>query len=139
MGTKLYYLAGKHGIHPTYIQEMLSIKMKDEEIIDAINQLKEEGGNKYNVNLVKSEFQKPIKLKSGKWSPEKKLKNKDVLLISSGPKFLEFKKEIEKYIEKKKPIVIALNTSVKLNKNLINYYVACNPLKLLSEFDMYKS
>ena len=133
-----YYLAGKYGIHPTYIQEMLSIKMKDEEIIDAINQLKEEGGNKYNVNLVKSEFQKPIKLKSGKWSPEKKLKNKDVLLISSGPKFLEFKKEIEKYIEKKKPIVIALNTSVKLNKNLINYYVACNPLKLLSESDMYK-
>ena len=58
-----YYLAGKYGIHPTYIQEMISIKMDDLEILEAINQLKKEGGNRFDVNLVKSEFQKPIKLK----------------------------------------------------------------------------
>jgi len=134
-----YYLAGKYSIHPTYIQEMLSIKMDDIEILEAINQLKDSGGKKYDVNLVKSEFQKPIKLKKGKWSPKNKISNKDVILISSGPKFAEYKKEIEKYIIKNKPFVIALNTSVKINKKLIDLYVACNPLKLLADADLYKA
>ena len=40
---------------------------------------------------------------------------------------------------KRKPFVIALNTSVKINKNLIDMYVACNPLKLLADSDLYKS
>ena len=35
-----YYLAGKYGIHPTYIQEMLTIQMDEIEMLDAINQLK---------------------------------------------------------------------------------------------------
>ena len=113
--------------------------MDDLEIFEAINQLKEGGGNKFDVNLVKSEFQKPIKLKNGKWSPRRKINNKNVLLISSGPKFLEFKKEIEKYIIKNKPYVIALNTSVKVNRKLIDLYVACNPLKLLAEAKSFKS
>ena len=65
-----YYLAGKHGIHPTYIQEMLTIKMDNIEILEAIKQLSNGDGKKYDVNLVKSEFQKPIKLSMGKWSPK---------------------------------------------------------------------
>jgi len=134
-----YYLAGKYGIHPTYIQEMISIKMDDLEILEAINQLKDGGGNKFDVNLVKSEFQKPIKLKDGKWNPKSKINSKNVLLISSGPKFLEFKKEVEKYIIKNKPYVIALNTSVKVNRKLIDLYVACNPLRLIAEAKSFKS
>jgi len=134
-----YYLAGKYGIHPTYIQEMLAIKLDEIEILEAINQLKDGGGKKYDVNLVKSEFQKPIKLNKGKWAPISKLKNREVLLVSSGPKLIEYKKEIEKYILKRKPFVIALNTSVKINKNLIDMFVACNPLKLLADADLYKS
>ena len=35
-----YYLAGLNGIHPTYIQEMLSTKFEDAEILAAIHQLK---------------------------------------------------------------------------------------------------
>ena len=96
-----YYLAGKYGIHPTYIQEMLSIKLDEFEILEAINQLKGEKGTKYDVNLVRSEFQKPIKLLKGTWQPEKKLKGREVLLISSGPKLNEYIKEIESYIKKR--------------------------------------
>ena len=134
-----YYLAGKYGIHPTYIQEMLNIKMDDVEILEAIKQLKNGDGKRYDVNLIRSEFQKPIKLKKGNWSPKKRLNKKEVFLISSGPKLNEYKKEVEKYIIKNKPFVIALNTSVKINKRLINLYVACNPLKLMTEVEQYKN
>ena len=61
-----YYLAGKYGIHPTYIQEMLTTQFDESEIIVAINQLKRSGGKRYNVDLVRSEFQKPMILKKVK-------------------------------------------------------------------------
>ena len=134
-----YYLAGKYGIHPTYIQEMIAQKLDEIKILESINQLKEKSGNKYDVNLVRSEFQKPIKLTRGKWSPKKKFKNKEVMFISSGPNLLEYKEAIEKYITDKNPIVVALKPSVKINKKLIDYYVACNPLRLMSEASLYKS
>ncbi len=134
-----YYLAGKYGIHPTYIQEMISIKLDEIQILEAINQLKNGEGKKYDVNLVRSEFQKPISIKKGKWFPSRKMKGREVLLISSGPKLSEYQKEIEKFIIKNKPFVIAMNTSVKINKKLINMYVACNPLRLLADADPYKN
>ena len=134
-----YYLAGKYGIHPTYIQEMLNIKMDDVEILEAIKQLKNGDGKRYDVNLIRSEFQKPIKLKKETGHLKKDLIKKEVFLISSGPKLNEYKKEVEKYIIKNKPFVIALNTSVKINKRLINLYVACNPLKLMTEAEQYKN
>ena len=117
---------------------MLTIKMDEDEILEAIKQLRQKDGNKYDVNLVKSEFQKPIKLNKGNWFPKIKLANKEILLISSGPKLIEYKKEVEKFINKKKPFVIALNTQIKINKKLIDLHVACNPLKLMAEVNQYK-
>jgi len=134
-----YYLAGKHSIHPTYIQEMLSTHFNPDEIMAAINQLKISGGRKYNVDLVRSEFQKPIKFIKGKWSPEEKIKNRQVLLIASGPKANDYKEEIENYIKLKKPYVMALNTTVNIDKKLIDVFVACNPLKLIADTNLYKS
>ena len=113
--------------------------MDEDEILEAIKQLKNKDGNKYDVNLVKSEFQKPIKLIKGNWQPKNKLRNREVLLLSSGPKLNEYKKEIEKFITKNRPFVIALNTQVKINKKFIDLHVACNPLKVLAEANKYKN
>ena len=134
-----YYLAGKYGIHPTYVQEMLLGDFDENEMLTAIDQLKNSGGTKYNVDLIRSEFQKSTNLIKGKWSPITKIKNKVVLLIASGPKATEYKYEIEKYIKKRKPFVIATNTNVCINKNLINVFVASNPLKLIADSNLYKS
>ena len=134
-----YYLAGKYGIHPTYIQESLSNNFDENEMLTAINQLKNSGGKKYNVDLVRSEFQQPTKLIKGTWAPIKQIKNKDVLLIASGPKAIEYRHEIEGYIKKKKPFVIATNTNICINKKLVNIFVASNPLKLIADSNSYKS
>ena len=55
---------------------MISQKLEDFEILEAIDQLKEGKGTKFDINLVRSEFQKPIELKKGKWSPKVNLKIK---------------------------------------------------------------
>jgi len=134
-----YYLAGKHGIHPTYIQEMLTGHFNESEILAAINQLKHSGGKKYNVDLVRSEFQKPMKLIKGKWSPSSMIKKREVLLLASGQNAQDYKQEIENYIKTKKPFVMALNAKVNIDKNLIDVYAACNPLKLIADSNLYKS
>ena len=134
-----YYLAGKYGIHPTYVQEMLASHFNENEILSAINQLKNSGGEKYNVDLVRSEFQTSTELKKGNWSPVTKIKNREVLLVASGRKANDYKHELEKYIKTKKPFVIALNTKVCINKKLIDIFVASNPLKLITDCDIYKT
>ena len=60
------------------------------------------------------------------------------MLVSSGPNLKQYKLEIENYITKFKPFVIALNSSSTINKNLIDLYVACNPLTLLSDLKRLK-
>ena len=134
-----YYLAGKYGIHPTYIQEMIATQYNESEMVVAIDQLRKSGGKRYNVDLVRSEFQKPIKLKNGKWAPLKSMRNREVLLIASGPKAKDYKNELEKYIKLKKPFVIGLNTDVCINNKFINIFAACNPLKIMADADLYKS
>ena len=134
-----YYLAGKYGIHPTYIQRMLIGHFDENEILAAINQLKEGEGRRYNVELVRSDFQKPIDLKEGKWSPSKTIKGRKVLILASGPKANDYKMELEKYIKLQKPFVIALNTTVNINKKLIDVFAACHPLRLIADADLYKS
>ena len=74
-----------------------------------------------------------MKLKNGKWSPATKIKNREVLLIASGPKARDYKYEIENYIKLKKPFVIAVNTETFINKKLIDIFAACNPLKLIAD------
>jgi 4-hydroxy 2-oxovalerate aldolase len=134
-----YYLAGKYSIHPTYIQEMLSQKIDNSKILKIINQLKDGLGKKYDVNLIRSEFQKPIKIIKGNWKPKINIKNKEILLIANGNNLPNYKKSIEKYIKEKKPIVIALKPKIKINKKLINYYIACNPLRIMGESSSYSS
>ena len=114
-------------------------KLNDEEIFNVINQLKNKNGNKYDINLIRSEFQKPIKITKGKWNSSSFLKNREILLVASGEELKRNKKTVEKYIEEKKPIVIALKTIVPIKKKLINYYIACNPLRIMNEIKNYSN
>ena len=70
-----------------------------------------------------------MKLTKGKWSPSKVIKKREVMLLASGPKAIDYKNELEKYIKLKKPFVIALNTTVSINAKLIDVFAACHPLR----------
>lgn len=138
-GTNIYYyLAAKYSIHPTYVQELLKISLDSKEILKVLNNINKVGGQRYNVNLIKSEFQKPIKFKNGKWSPIKSFKNKNILIIAPGKISEEYKSELKNYIKNNRPAVIALSPNIDFDKKLINFFVACNPLKMFSETDFYK-
>lgn len=130
-----YYLAGKFGIHPTFIQEMLAdSRFSDEDIIAVIDQLKIEGGKNFNKNTLTNALNfysgEPI----GSWSPFDVIQGREVLILGAGPSITRHRNAIEAYIKKNKPFVIALNTQRILLDDLIDVRAACHPVRLMADF-----
>lgn len=129
-----YYLAGKYGIHPTYIQEMLSDSRYDEEdILAAIEHLRVEGGKKFSLHTLDAAKHFYGDGQSGNWNPESRLGNREVLLLGTGPGVLRHKWALENYIRRHEPVVIALNTQAAIASELISLRVACHPVRLLAD------
>lgn len=129
-----YYMAGMHGIHPSYIQEMLNdSRYNDEDILAVINHLKSEGGKRFNLShleVARHFFSgEPI----GTWQPKSLISNRQVLILGSGPSVKQHKKAIESYITSQAPFVIALNTKQDIDDSLIDIRAACHPIRLLAD------
>lgn len=135
-----YYLAGKYGIHPTYIQEMLSDSRYDEEdILAVIEHLKTEIGKKFNINTLEAARNFYSGEPSGTWLPEDSICDKEVIIIGTGPSVVKHKQAIEAYIQEKQPYVIVLNTQTHINANLIDIRAACHPVRLLADSSVHAS
>ena len=135
-----YYLSGKHGIHPTYIQEMLAdARYNEEDSLAVIEHLRIEGGKKFSIDtlhMARQNFGGDVK---GSWAPSTLFLDREVLLLGTGPGVKEHKKAIEEYIKRKHPIVAALNAQSEIDDALIDVRFACHPLRLLADADQHNN
>lgn len=138
-GTNLYYyLAGKYGIHPSYIQEMLNISCYEEEdILAIIEQLKSQGGKKFNNDALEGARIFYRGQPKGEWSPRQMFFEREVLLLGSGPGVANHRAAIEKFIRTKQPLVVAVNTQADIDSVLIDLRIACHPVRLLADCRMH--
>lgn len=133
-----YYLAGKYGIHPTYIQEMLGDSRYDEEdVLAVIEHLRVEGGKKFSLNTLDVARHFYRGEPQGQWSPEGQFQGREVLLLGSGPGVARHRQALEHYIRAHRPLVLALNTQTALDAELIDLRVACHPVRLLADCDSH--
>jgi 4-hydroxy 2-oxovalerate aldolase len=133
-----YYLAGKYGIHPTYIQSMLSDSRYDEEdLLAVIEHLRVEGGKKFSLNTLDAARHFYFGEPRGQWSPTTMLEGRDVLLLGTGPGVARHRQALERYIREHKPMVLALNTQTGVAPELIDLRVACHPVRLLADCDAH--
>ncbi|MCH8537545.1 MAG: aldolase catalytic domain-containing protein, partial [Alkalimonas sp.] len=133
-----YYLSGKYGIHPTYIQEMLSdSRYSEEDILAAINHLKVEGGKKFSLNTLGATREFYNGEPRGTWSPVELFAGKKVLLLGTGPGVADHRIALESFINAYKPIVVALNTQSAVSQSLIDVRVACHPIRLLADCEAH--
>lgn len=133
-----YYLAGKYGLHPTYIQEMLADSRYGEvDILAVIEHLRIEGGKKYNSITLDSARQFYEGAPKGDWEPANIFAGNDVLLLGTGPGVQTHKKAIESFINKNRPIVLAMNTQTSISSKLIDYRIACHPVRLLADCEAH--
>ena len=133
-----YYLAGKYGIHPTYIQEMMSdSRYKDEDILSVINYFRDEGGSKFSFDSLVGARQFYSGEPCGSWSPSELMSGREVLILGSGPSVKIHNSALETYIRRSRPIVIALNTQSALDSSLIDLRIACHPVRMLADAQLY--
>lgn len=133
-----YYLAGKYGIHPTYIQEMLSdSRYSEEDILAVIEYLRLEGGKKFSFNILDAARHFYLSEPTGKWSPKEHFAGRNVLLLGTGPGVVRHRDALERYIREHQPLVLALNTQCAINAALIDLRVACHPVRLLADCDAH--
>lgn len=133
-----YYLAGQHGIHPSYIQHMLTDnRFTAEDILAAIEHLKVEGGKSFSVNTLDAARHFYSGEPRGSWCPKTYFNDKEVLLLGTGPGVAKYREAIKDYILRYKPIVLALNTQSAIAQEYIDLRVACHPIRLLADCDAH--
>ena len=129
-----YYFAGKYGIHPSYMQEMLQdSRYSDEDMIAVIEHLRVEGGKKFSLGTLEAARHFYSGDPVGVWCPAGVIKMREVIIIGTGPSVKKYKTIIERHIQTHKPFVIALNTEASLEQHLIDVRAACHPVRLLAD------
>lgn len=135
-----YYLAGKYGIHPTYIQEMMSDSRYDEaDVLAVIDHLRRIGGRKFSASALgaaRSFYQGERK---GTWKPASSLAGREILILGSGPGVREHCLALETFIRRRRPIVVALNTQSAVAEELIDFRLACHPVRLMADARKHRS
>ena len=135
-----YFLSGKNKIHPTYIQNMLNDNSyRNEDIYASIKELSKQKSNLYEKSKLEKSRNYYSDCVSGSWSPKSVFLDKEVLLIAPGNSINIHKKNIEKFIVKKKPIVIVLNNLETIKEDFVNYRIACHPLRIFTDLSTYKN
>lgn len=133
-----YYLAGKYGIHPTYIQEMLGdTRYRDADVATTIEALKRRGARKFSPDTLAAARHFYYGEVRGTWVPCKTLGGREALVLGAGPGAERHRDAIQRYILHARPLVVALNTPSALGDTLIDMRVACHPLRLMADLQAY--
>jgi len=134
-----YYLSAVHGIHPTYVQEMLSDdRYETSQILSAINFLKNKVSSSYSLKDMMDALYNSIGSEFGKWSAKDWLIGKEVLIVGSGPNTKKYLDKVKKYIKTNNPIVLCLNVNHDFPQELVYSYIACHESRIPIEIDLYE-
>lgn len=135
----LYYLSGKYGIHPTYVQEMLSRRHYElHHIIDAMEILKQHEAAVYADDTLERAMLNTHQLVEGSWSAEGWAKDRDILVIARGASAIRHAEGLCQFIDAKQPVVICLNANKEFPSARVTAYAACHRTRLLMDLDQYR-
>lgn len=134
-----YYLSGTYGIHPTYIQEMLSDqRYGQEDILGAIEFLRTNGRDRYSRSFLEASrnvFQGDTK---GGFDVTGWAQGRDVVLVTASPGAKRHQEGIAAFVKRTKPVVIGLNLTDVLPDELLSARAACHPVRLLMDAPHYR-
>jgi 4-hydroxy 2-oxovalerate aldolase len=136
-----YYYAAEKKIHPTFVQKLIGEEYSSNDLILKLEALsKRKIANKYCKNILDENYDYEFsqKNKNKFFIKSKIIRNRNILILGNGPGILKYKTSIESYILKNRPLVIGLNTEKTVNEKLINIRVACNNVRILSDYKFYK-
>ena len=139
----LYKLSGKHKIHPTYIQTMLSDKRYNKkDYLKAIEYLKNNAAKNFNPFALLSafnvyKFNKKTLNQSQTNNFEFKKFDK-ALILGPGETIKKIRNELSKNIKKTNILVLCLNNSRPIKNDLIHIRTFCHPMRIFSNLNYFK-
>ncbi|MEX0732984.1 MAG: aldolase catalytic domain-containing protein [Aquisalimonadaceae bacterium] len=134
-----YHLSALYGVHPTYVQEMLSEdRYSHDQVISALQRLGDLDASGYSRARLLAAMQSETIDSVGTWVPGDWLKGRDVLLIGPGERGHRHLQGLLQYIGEEKPVVLCLNSNAWFPSDKVDAWVACNPQRLSLDRDYYQ-
>ena len=110
---------------------MLSDERYDNsDILSIVEHLASIDGHEFSPDLISVGYSYS-KASNPSCCPESLFANKPVLLLAPGDSVQQHKEAISEFASSSSLIVFALNTSSPISTNLIDYRIACHPVRLL--------
>ena len=130
-GTNLHYmLSGTHAVHPTYVQRMIADpRFSPAQIAETIERLGIEGGSSFDLDRAADDVSQVEGGSSGSWNAADWCSGRPVLIIGPGETAADRRSDLEHMIRSTGPIVLNLNLRPLIDPDLIDAYVACNPVR----------
>jgi 4-hydroxy 2-oxovalerate aldolase len=134
----LYYLSAAYGIHPTYVQVMLADdRYRKEDIVAGLAALRDAGGKGFSQERLEAAMRPSAESLSGSWDASGWAKGRDVLIVAPGVGAVQHREALLRFIENKKPLVIALNATNLLPSEMVSAFATCDPLRFTVEAGMF--
>lgn len=134
-----YHLSAVEGIHPTYVQELLtSNRYTPDEILSALKYLSGTEARSYSPDALGAAVRGGDLGGDGTWHADGWAQGKSVLIIGSGASTARYMEAIEQYIRRKQSVVLCLNINRTVPTDLVSAYVACHESRILIEAHHYR-
>lgn len=135
-----YYLAAEYGIHPTYIQELMSDRRySPEDILAAIKFLREVGAKSFNTKTLTQAMQNGESEADGSWDATGWAAGRTVIVIGSGPQGERHLGAVAELARQQNMLVLCLNINMAFPVELISAYVSCRESRIMTEAHRYSA
>jgi 4-hydroxy 2-oxovalerate aldolase len=150
-----YYIAAQFGIHPTYVQEMLSKgKIQGKTFVSALKAIQSSGkGNSYSEeNLIfalgQKNFTSAGSIQNGTKVNENSLQNlrdtlqtkgKKALILGNSNSLLSNEHHIMQYVKYNQPVVLSSSAKSALASQISQIFFASHYSKIFSELSLFQT
>ncbi|MHC1727613.1 MAG: aldolase catalytic domain-containing protein [Syntrophobacteraceae bacterium] len=131
-----YYISALHGVHPTYVQEMLAQNtFSPNDIAFLVQMLGETGSSSYKSAGVFEALASRFSEECGNWNARSVFAGRSALIVAGGAGAKRHWEGLESFIQSEKPVVVTLNQLSFVPLHLITAIAVCHPGRLVPFFD----
>jgi len=137
-----YVRAASSGIHPTFIQELLTnTAYSPLEIDAAIDVLGASGAQRFSRERLNeaTTFVEIVESPRGDWDQADLFAGKKVLLVGSGSSAATHSHALAELAAHEDVVVVAANLGPSFTSELIDVHIACHPLRIIADAHLYST
>ncbi|MBH09532.1 MAG: hypothetical protein CMG74_04110 [Candidatus Marinimicrobia bacterium] len=140
-GSNLYYhFAANHGIHPNFVQSLLTDKRYDnQQVMSALEFLADQKSISYSTEAMRNAIYGNQTNILGKWDATGWLDGKEVIIVGAGPSVNKYREGILQYIGENDPVVLFLNINRYLPNSMAKATIVSNETRAFFDSQQYHS